>query len=326
MKQVIGRFLLQPNKNFPIDCETMDYLQTNIAMLSVLGNLAGDKTILSGCEPEQNNTRRKAGYVFLKTKDFPEGEVIYWAGGNVSAGMYVEQEVVQVTAQGYEFPQAYVVRSLAAGVGAENYSWADFKTFKTPSEFDEYNKRQDNEIAKLAPAPLGIVQIWAGSKVPSGYELCEGQQLKISNYPELYAALGTTFNNAYSYNGTRYSTTSGYFRLPDLRGRFIVGYNVSDSDYNSYGRVGGEKQHSLTSSEMPSHTHYFRDYYYPECVSTGGLSGNEYIGGGHTGSAKTDNDNNYLLYRNHYTESTGYGYAHENRPPYYSLAYIMKVK
>ena len=69
MKQTIGRFLLQPNKNFPVDCETLEALQTNIALLQVLGNLAGDKAVLLGCEPEQNGTRRKAGYVFLKTKD-----------------------------------------------------------------------------------------------------------------------------------------------------------------------------------------------------------------------------------------------------------------
>lgn len=326
MKHTIGRYLLQPNKNFPIDCETMDYIQTNVALLQVLGNIAGDKTILLGCEPEQNGTRRKAGYVFVKTKDFPEGEVLYWEGGNVSGGMYVNQETISVEAQGYEFPQAYTVRSLVAGVGSENFSWNDFKTFKTPRELEEYDRAQDLEIAKLAPPPLGIVQLWAGKSVPEGYELCEGQQLKISDYPALYAAIGTTFNSAYSSTGSRYSTTTGYFRLPDLRGRFIAGYNVSDTDYNSFGKVGGEKQHKLTTSEMPSHEHYFRDYYYPEQISTGGISGNEYVGGNRTGSAKTDNDNNYLLYKNHYTDASGSGYAHENRPPYYVLAYIMRTK
>ncbi len=326
MKQTIGRFLLQPNKNFPIDCETMDAMQTNIALLQVLGNIAGNKTILSGCEPEQNGTRRKAGYVFVKTKDFPEGEVLYWEGGNVSGGMYVNQEVVQVTAQGYEFPQAYTVRSLVAGVGSENFSWSDFKTFKTPRELEEYDKTQDAKIALLAPPPLGIVQIWAGKVVPSGYELCEGQQLKISEYPALYAAIGSTYNSAFSYTGSRYSTMSGYFRLPDLRGRFLVGYNASDGDYNAYGRIGGEKKHALTTSEMPSHSHNVRDYYYIEAYSSGGMSGNEYVGGSRSGSAKTDNDNNYLYYRNHNTDSAGSGYSHENRPPYYSLAYIMRTK
>lgn len=326
MKHTIGRYLLQPNKNFPIDCETMDYMQTNVSLLQILGNIAGDKTILLGCELEQNGTRRKAGYVFVKTKDFPEGEVLYWEGGNVSGGMYVNQETISIEAQGYEFPQAYTVRSLVAGVGSENFSWNNFKAFKTPRELEEYDRAQDLEIAKLAPPPLGIVQLWPGKSVPEGYEICEGQQLKITDYPALYAAIGTTFNSAYSSTGSRYSTTSGYFRLPDLRGRFIAGYDVSDTDYNSFGKVGGEKQHQLTTSEMPSHTHLFRDYYYPERISSGGISGNEYVGGNRVGSGKTDSDNNYLLYKSHYTDAAGSGYAHENRPPYYSLAYIMKVK
>lgn len=324
MKQTIGRFLLQPNKNFPVDCEALDALQTNIALMQVVGNIAGDKTILLGCEPEQNNTRRKAGYVFLKTKDFPEGEIIYWEGGNVSGGMYVNQEVISVTAQGYEFPQAYTVRSLMPGVGAENYKWDDFKPFKTPCELEEYDAKQDEEIAKLAPPPLGIVQIWAGSTVPKDYELCEGQQLKITDYPDLYKAIGTRFNSGYDCNGKRLSTTSGYFRLPDLRGRFIVGYNVNDADYNAYGDVGGEKKHKLTTSEMPSHSHSFKDYYYPEAHD--GINYDTITTNGKIGSNKTDYDNVHLFYYRHSTDTAGSGLDHENRPPYYTLAYIMRVK
>lgn len=302
---------MQPNKNFPIDCETLDAMQTNVALLQVLGNIAGNKTILSGCEPEQNGTRRKAGYVFVKTKDFPEGEVLYWEGGNVSGGMYVNQEVVQVTAQGYEFPQAYTVRSLVAGVGSENFSWSDFKTFKTPRELEEYNRAQDLEIAKLAPPPLGIVQLWAGSKVPDGYELCEGQQLKITDYPALYSAIGTTFNNAYSSTGARYTTSNGYFRVPDLRGRFIVGYNASDNDYKTYGYVGGEKKHSLTINEMPAHSHQYEIYGF------GGSDRNRWSGKNNHDSDTKDKFT---------SSSTGGGSPHENRPPYYVLAYIMRSK
>ncbi|WP_294591578.1 tail fiber protein [uncultured Rikenella sp.] len=326
MKQTIGRFLLQPNKNFPVDCETLDALQTNIALLQVLGNLAGDKSILSGCEPELNNTRRRAGYVFLKTNDFPEGEVIYWEGGNIAGGMYVHQEIIPVTAQGYEFPQAYTVRSLKPGIGSENYDWADFHAVKTPPELEAEIRRQDIAIEKLAPPPLGIVQLWSGKTVPKGYELCEGQQLKITDYPELYQALGTTFNNTYSATGLRYATSNGYFRLPDLRGRFVVGYNPNDTDYNTFGNIGGEKQHTLTSTEMPSHTHQVKDYYFSEAHNDPARDGRDYFPNPSLGSGKSDSDNHYLYYLRHHTESTGSNAAHENRPPYYVLAYIMRVK
>lgn len=326
MKQTIGRYLLQPNKNFPVDCETLDALQTNIALLQVLGNLAGDKSILTGCEPESNNTRRRAGYVFLKTKDFPEGEVIYWEGGNIAGGMYVDQEVIPVTAQGYEFPQAYTVRSLKPGIGSENYNWADFRDVKTPRALEADIRAQDITIARLSPPPLGIVQLWAGTTVPEGYSLCDGTQLSATDYPELYKALGTTFNNAYSANGIRYTTSNGYFRLPDLRGRFVVGYHDSDDDYKAKGTAGGEKKHALTINEMPSHTHQVKDYYFSEVRDEPGRDGRDYFTQPSLGSGKSDTDNHYLYYLRHNSDPTGNNAAHENRPPYYVLAYIMRIK
>ena len=85
MKQTQGRFLLQPNRDFPADCEMLDYIQTNAHIVSIIGNLAGDKAVLLGCEP-LNETQRGEGYVFLRTKDHPEGEVLFWEGGSTSGG------------------------------------------------------------------------------------------------------------------------------------------------------------------------------------------------------------------------------------------------
>lgn len=328
MKQTVARALLQPNKNFPIDCETLDSLQKNTAVVQILGNIVGDKAILYGCALESNNTRRGAGYVFLRTNDCPEGEVVYWEGGNVSGGMYLHQENIAVTAQGYDFPQAYIERSLRPGVGAENYSWDGFRQYKTPGQLEQDVATIDAAIARLAPPPLGIVQMWAGANVPAGYELCEGQQLRIDDYPELYAALGTTFNTAPNYAGTAQTTTSGYFRLPDLRGRFIAGYSTVDPEYKGYGRVGGAKTVALTVSQMPQHVHSLKDYYFIEHSNaiSKPISGTELAGSNLTGSQKSDNDNNTLLYKTHDTNSTGSGGSHENRPPYYVLAFIMRTK
>ncbi len=146
--------------------------------------------------------------------------------------------------------------------------------------------------------------------------LCEGQQLKQSEYPELYKAIGSTYNNAYDCNGRKLSTTSGYFRLPDLRGRFVVGYNVSDADYGSYGKVGGEKRHTLTVDEIPSHAH-------GQNLWTGG-----------NGSWRSGGSNSYPEAVSWHdrttpfgtTDRTGGGGSHENRPPYYTLAYVMRTK
>ena len=152
--------------------------------------------------------------------------------------------------------------------------------------------------------------------MPEGYVLCNGQELRTADYPELYKALGDTFNKAYSATGSPYSTTPGYFRLPDLRGRFIVGYNVSDADYGDYGKVGGEKTHRLSVEELPAHTH-------GQNLWAG--ASDDWKGGGHHSwpNATSHHDRTTSFGK---TDSAGSGAAHENRPPYYTLAYIMRVK
>lgn len=316
MKATLGNFLNQPNNDFPVDAETFDSIQRNQALLAVLGNIAGNNAILWGCEPEQNGASRRPGYLFIRTNDFPEGEVLYWEGGSVSAGMYLKKEPVSVTTQGYEFPQAYTIRSLVPGIGEESYDWEEMKSVLTLSELERRNAAQQEQLSEFTLPPLGIVQLWAGTKIPENYELCDGRELKISDYPALYAAIGMQFNQSCDYNGRRYSTTSGYFRLPDLRGRFVVGYNVSDPDYGAYGRSGGEKKHILSVGEMPAHTHGQNLW--------DGANGDWKSGGKNSWPNATTYHDRTKPHGD--TDSTGGGAAHENRPPYYALAYIMRLK
>ena len=45
------------------------------------------------------------------------------------------------------------------------------------------------------------------------------------------------------------------------RGRTLVGYTSTDADFNASEKTGGEKTHTLTESEMPSHQHLLRAMY-----------------------------------------------------------------
>lgn len=307
MKQIHGRYLLQPNKDFPADCEMLDYLQTNAHVVSIIGNLAGDKAVLLGCDPMDNGDRRAEGYVFLHTREHPEGEVLYWEGGAIGSGMYLKQEVISVQAQGYDYPQAYTQRSLAPGVGEENYRWEDFREAQSLPALDAELAALRKALAEVKPSPLGIVEMWAGRGVPDGYLLCEGQQLRQAEYPELFAAIGAAFNNGYDCNGRQLTTSAGFFRLPDLRGRFVVGHYGSDEDYKTLGAVGGKKTHQLTVEELPAHDHgLFLQH-----------AGKRFTGGGSANALNEGDGRTYM---------TGGNKPHENRPPYYALAYIMRTK
>lgn len=150
--------------------------------------------------------------------------------------------------------------------------------------------------------PIGVIKLWSGNNVPEDYVLCNGGQVSIAEYPELYEAIGDKYNTS--------STKAGYISVPDLSGRFVVGVDYGDSDYSSIGNTGGEKKHQLTISEMPSHTHSYNKIRIE--THEWGDNANDrphpfYDSGAQTGSA-------------------GGNQPHENRPPYYVLAYIMKVK
>jgi len=92
---------------------------------------------------------------------------------------------------------------------------------------------------------------------------------------------------------------------PDLRNRFIVGAgdNYVPDD------TGGENSVTLTEAEMPSHTHEFFD----------GKFGNN------NESIAVDAGGFGTLGTSHFTRPSGGDQAHENRPPYYALAFIMKT-
>lgn len=103
-------------------------------------------------------------------------------------------------------------------------------------------------------------------------------------------------------------------KTPNLSGRFVVGYSANDSDYNAVGKTGGEKTHKLTVSEMPSHSHSITMW------------------GGDIADDWKQQNNLYLTYNKYNfnngrdTSSAGGDQPHENRPPYYTLCYIMRVK
>ena len=76
---------------------------------------------------------------------------------------------------------------------------------------------------------------------PKGWALCNGQVLPISQNQALFSLLGTT------YGGDGRTT----FALPNLQGRTPIHRSATYPQ----GQAGGEENHTLTQSEMPSHTH-----------------------------------------------------------------------
>lgn len=314
MDRIVGNYLNQAERDFPFDCETLEYMANNTQMCAMLGNIAGDKTILYGCT--LSGTTRSEGYVFLRTEDNPTGEILRWVGGSVASGMHIVKTDISVNE---DYPKAYTIRTLAPGSGTEGdeaYDWTDFTVLATNQELKISLDTLLGEVHAITQEPYGIVKMWAGTSVPEGYHLCDGAALQQSQYPALFNAIQTSFNSANDMYGNPYSTSPGYFRLPDLRGRFIVGMSQAGYDYNNIGGTGGASEVTLTPAQMPSHSHTAS---FTNSASDDGNSDGTCIAGARPENPQTVT--NIITIGN-----TGGNQPHENRPPYYVLAFIMKIE
>ncbi|TPW78184.1 phage tail protein [Schumannella soli] len=87
--------------------------------------------------------------------------------------------------------------------------------------------------------------MFAGDFAPLGWRDCDGSLLQISEYDALFAIVGTT------YGGDGIST----FAVPDLRGRMPIGQGVYQGAANPLGTRVGVETVTVTSAQLPSHTH-----------------------------------------------------------------------
>lgn len=83
--------------------------------------------------------------------------------------------------------------------------------------------------------PSGMIIQYAGSSIPVGWLNCDGSQVLISSYPDLYKQIKTNYGALTDGDGGVGST---HFRLPDLRGRIPVGYQAG---YDATTFVGGSR-------------------------------------------------------------------------------------
>ena len=142
------------------------------------------------------------------------------------------------------------------------------------------------QLPAAAGLPTGAAIPFAGRIAPAGFLLCTGREVSRTAYAALYAVVGDAFGSA----------RSGYFRLPDLRGRVAVGAGRTRTGLGaSVGAAGGADSVRLSTSQMPAHSHRLaaramRDPGGSGSLSTRGLVGaNEYV-------AAVNNRNRYGAY------------------------------
>jgi microcystin-dependent protein len=93
----------------------------------------------------------------------------------------------------------------------------------------------------VAIIPIGTILPFAGVTVPTGYLLCDGSEILVSEYPDLYSKILFTYKNPRLLKGL------GTFALPDLRGRFPLGADNMNNQITVPSSDGSGTQISTTT-------------------------------------------------------------------------------
>ena len=186
----------------------------------------------------------------------------------------------------------------------------------TGSEYGTWGGRMYFSVPNAAKSAWITAMIWMGN-LDSPYLDMQSHEIKTlldptaaqsaatKNYVDTSAIAKTGFIILWSGSiatiPTGWLLCNGGGTTPNLKNQFVVGAG----DTYAVGETGGEATHALTIAELAAHTHTID---YGNVASATGTAVNHPIGANTRASG-----------------STGSGTAHENRPPYYALAYIMKT-
>lgn len=281
--------------NFPVSTFTYDFLQKMAHLAGNLAQLGGQNYILSGCVV--TGTTVSAGLIVIN------GEILPFEAGTKKAKITIQETMDTDHFNGIDYPESYIHR-IAKFADNGEYNWNDFVQVLT-------NKELEEKIGAIRSENPGFVKMWSGAinrLDETKYLLCDGRTVNTADYPDL----------AYYFDKEGESS----FKLPDLRKRFIVGYDgTAGSDYGEIGNTGGEEKHALTKDENAKHDHIMPwgenvnvEWNPPWGYAEGYLTGRR-------GSNGNDSDNAWAN-----SSPSGEGKAHENRPPFYVLAFVIRVK
>lgn len=171
---------------------------------------------------------------------------------------------------------------------------------------DKLSPEALSTIATATGLPPGLIAPFAGVVIPTGWLLCNGATVSRTTYAALWDAFRNGGTTSPYGNGNGTST----FHLPNLLGGVPLGTGSSGtagSTSHFLGQRAGEEQHTLTTTEMPTHSH--------DIQGAGSLSVPSGAAAGYASNQSLSGS---------YTAYTGGGLPHNNLPPYTAVNYIIK--
>ncbi|WP_027380294.1 hypothetical protein [Chryseobacterium daeguense] len=204
----------------PLTNDLMALLEEAYGIFEVLGEIAGNLTILAGCE--EIGSTFNPGIVAI------EGKLYYFEGGLSTPTVYIHTEEIQETFQDQANKTLIEKRTVKFGNAVTTYNWADFVRLETLKDIQE---KVNNSVSlsdfnalvarmviqEMKTAPIqngGIILSWrkSASEIPQFWKECT-----------------------------------------DTRGKILLHCDPNDVDFSNLGNTGGNKTITQTLGQMPKH-------------------------------------------------------------------------
>ena len=152
---------------------------------------------------------------------------------------------------------------------------------------------------------VGEIRMFAGNFAPAGWALCQGQLVPIDQNPTLFQLIGTTYGGDGQNN----------FALPNLQSRVPVHVGPGFA----LGQAAGTETVTLTTSQIPSHSHVPQ----AAAAATGTSPSGSVLGGGFNNWYNTNPPNANMSPA--MVGNAGGSQPHDNMIPFLVVNFIISL-
>ncbi|HHG85444.1 MAG TPA: hypothetical protein ENJ82_11920 [Bacteroidetes bacterium] len=295
------------NKWYPVVIEDLDWYSGNLEIELTRASIHLDSTLrgsmVAKFTAHSTNWGHESAYWEAKVRQSPGKRFV----NGISNVYHAPRIVIWLKGGGttYHWTSNHKMRILdyfaldvkySYGTGGANSEQVNSKTVISP-EYNEDSLHLDSH-GLVGQMRRGMIVIWTGSLSPTGWAFCDGT------------------------NGT-----------PDLRGRFVLGAGQGAGLTNRISnQTGGAESVALSTGQLPAHNHSLNDpgHFHTWTASrqqagTDDNNNTREFSRGDRGASDTVSKNTDTKPTGISINNTGSNQGHENMPPFYILAYIMKL-
>ncbi len=219
---------------FPLSTNILDAMQTAYRVFNALGELAGNKAIISGCEVAGNSVTDGVVYI--------NGEILAFKGGTIGDNVIIKQDIESKIFEDGNSKEVLYKRYASFGNGTTTFPWSDFKRIKNLIQLNNDIETHNHSFNDLENVPTEFP--------PSTHTHAFSE---ITDKPEKYKPKEHTHHyntipgrpkgriiraGKVKANGTKLKTFEGDFTVTHIgEGRNKITHNIGHTNYIVLGQA-----------------------------------------------------------------------------------------